>query len=134
MEDLIPIIAISMPFIMVIAIVVIPAYFKSKERREMQATVRAAIDKGQPLPPEVIDVLGKEGAKAVPSAARDLRTGIIWLAVGLGLALFSVLNDFHVSGDGVDVDFGGGLLGIAAIPTVIGLAFIALSFFNKNKG
>ena len=71
MEEIIPVIAISMPFIMVIAIVVIPAYFKSKERREMQATVRAAIDKGQPLPPEVIDVLGKEGAKSVPSAARD---------------------------------------------------------------
>ena len=26
-----------------------------------------------------------------------------------------------------------GLLGIAAIPVTIGLAFIVLSFFNKNK-
>ena len=28
---------------------------------------------------------------------------------------------------------GDGLLGIAAIPVTIGLAFIVLSFFNKNK-
>jgi hypothetical protein len=28
---------------------------------------------------------------------------------------------------------GNGLLGVAAIPATIGLAFIALSFFNKNK-
>ena len=29
---------------------------------------------------------------------------------------------------------GSGLLGISCIPVTIGLAFIVLSFFNKNKG
>ena len=44
-------------FIMIGAIVLVPAWLKSKERKEMQATLRSAIEKGQPLPPEVIDSL-----------------------------------------------------------------------------
>ncbi|PHY19984.1 DUF6249 domain-containing protein [Caulobacter sp. BP25] len=113
-------------FAMVVAIVVLPFYFKSKERREMQATVRAAIEKGQPLPPEVIETLTKS-VKLPPSRLRDLRTGVIWLAVGIGVALATYFGDF-LDGDG---DFDG--FAIASIPAVIGVAYIVLSFFNPNK-
>lgn len=133
MENLIPIVAISMPFLMVVAIVCIPAWLKSKDRREMQATVRTAIQAGQPMPPELIAVLSKEGARAIPSRTRDIRTGIIWLAVGIGIAAFSFLENWSDMGGNFGHGFDGGLLGIAAIPTTIGLAYIALSFFNKNK-
>src|SRR3990167_1028257 len=113
-------------FAMVVAIVVLPFYFKSKERAEMQATIRAAIDKGQPLPPEVIETLTKS-VKLPPSRLRDLRTGVIWLAVGVGVGLATYFGDFiHGSGD-----FDG--FGIASIPAVIGAAYIVLSFFNPNK-
>lgn len=137
MEDFIPIFAIFAVFGSITAIIVGPTYFKSRERREMQATVRAAIDKGQPLPPEVIEALGKEATKNIPSRTRDIRRGIIWLAVGIGIAAFSLINDLSGHNDGwgphggPDID--GGLLGFAAIPVTIGLAFIVLSFFNKNK-
>jgi len=57
------------PFIMIIAIVVVPAWLKSKERKEMQATLRSAIEKGQPLPPEVIDSLSKDNIKPPATAA-----------------------------------------------------------------
>ena len=136
MEDFIPVIAILSVFGSITAIAFGPAYLKSKERREMQATVRAAIDKGQPLPPEVIEALSTEATKNIPSRSRDIRRGIIWLAVGIGMAAFSLINEVSWSGgdsnwDGPD--FGGGMLGLAAIPVTIGLAFIVLSFFNKNK-
>jgi hypothetical protein len=39
-------------FAMIAAIVIVPTWLKSKERRDMQATLRASIDKGQALPPE----------------------------------------------------------------------------------
>ncbi|WGM31251.1 DUF6249 domain-containing protein [Brevundimonas sp. NIBR11] len=134
MEDFIPVIAILSVFGSITAIAFGPAYLKSKERREMQATVRAAIDKGQPLPPEVIEALGKEATKNIPSRTRDLRRGVIWLAVGIGIAAFGAVNDMSWGNNGWDGhNFGGGLLGIACIPVTIGLAFIVLSFFNKNK-
>lgn len=132
MDDFIPIFAIFAVFGSITAIVVGPSYLKSKERREMQATVRAAIDKGQPLPPEVIEALGKEATRNLPSRTRDIRRGIIWLAVGVGMAAFSIINDFGDDwSDGPNLD--GSLLGISAIPITIGLAFIVLSFFNKNR-
>jgi len=126
MQDLIPLVAVSMPFIMVIAIVVVPAMLKSRERREMQATLRAAIEKGQPLPPEMIDAMTKN-VKVAPTSLSDIRTGIIWLAVGLGIGLVGFIAGYE------DADFFHPGLAFAAIPSVIGLAYIALSFFNPNK-
>lgn len=130
MEVIIPIIAILSVFGTITAIIVGPTYFKTRERRDMQKTVRAAIDKGQPLPPEVIDALSKEAARNIPSRTRDIRRGVIWLAVGVGIAAFSLISDYTGGwGDG-DAN---GLLGLAAIPTTVGLAYLVLSFFNKNK-
>ncbi|MNL49324.1 hypothetical protein D3C87_1722500 [compost metagenome] len=124
MEEFIPIAL----FIMIGAIVLVPVWLKSKERKEMQATLRSAIEKGQPLPPEVIDALSKENIKAPATASRDLRVGVILLAVSLGFALFGYAVSF------AEMDAFYPLVGIAAIPGTIGLAFIVLSFFNKNKG
>ncbi len=116
------------PFLMVVAIVVIPAWLKSRERREMQATLRSAIEKGQPLPPEVIETISKDNVKPPATAARDLRTGVILLSVAVGIAIFGYAVSF------AEMDAYYPIVGIAAIPGMIGLAFIILSFFNKNKG
>jgi len=120
------------PFIMVIAIVVVPAMLKSRERKEMQATLRAAIEKGQPLPPEVIEALSKDNIKPPATASRDLRVGVILLAVSIGIAIFgsafSYIDGFE------EAKAVAPIVGIAAIPGMIGLAFVILSFFNKNKG
>lgn len=132
MEDFIPIIAILAVFGSLTAIVVGPSYLKTRERRDMQKTVRAAIDKGQPLPPEVIDALSKEAARNLPSRTRDIRRGIIWLAVGVGIAAFGLINDFS-NETGWGDHAGDGLLGVAAIPVTVGIAYLILSFFNKNK-
>jgi len=135
--DVTPILVCAVVFGSIVAIILGPGYFKSRERRELQATVRAAIDKGQPLPPEVIEAMGKEATKNVPSRTRDIRRGIIWLAVGIGIAAFGLVGDLGWGGDdwggNAGAHIGNGLLGVACIPVTIGLAFIVLSFFNKNK-
>ena len=112
---------------MIIAIVVGPAWLKSRERREMQNVLRAAVEKGQPLPPELIDALTKEQVRKLPSASRDLRIGVILLALSAGVAAAFLGIGFGVDNDAKFV------AGFAAIPGSIGLAFIVLSFFNKNK-
>jgi hypothetical protein len=113
---------------MIVAIVVGPGWLKSRERREMQATVRAAIEKGQPLPPELIEALSKDvKTPKIPSAQRDMRIGVILLSVGAGVALtgwiLRGINDYAMFGT----------MSGAAIPGTIGLAFVILSFFNPNK-
>ena len=114
-------------FAMIAAIVIVPTWLKSKERKEMQASLRASIEKGQQLPPDVIEALTRQNIKPVATASRDLRTGVIMLAAALGIGL-----TFGILGYNYDED----ILGFgawAAIPGTIGLAFIILSFFNKNK-
>ena len=133
MEDFIPIFAIFAVFGTITAIIVGPTYLKSREKREMQSTVRHAIDKGQDLPPELIDAMTRDVASKLPSRTRDLRRGVIWMAVGIGIAAFSVLTDMGWDNGNDWHEIGSGMLGIAAIPFTVGLAFIVLSFFNPNK-
>ncbi len=118
-------IPISM-FAMIGAIVIVPSWLKSRERSEMQSTLRAAIDKGQPLPTEIIDAMTKN-VKVAPTSLSDLRTGVLWLAVGLGLAAMGYMIGFE------EAEAFHPIAGIAAIPGIIGVAYIVLSFFNPNK-
>ena len=125
MEILIP---ISL-FAMIAALVIAPRYFKSMERQKMADTLRAAIEKGQPLPSEVIDAMSSNvrspGLPASPQ--RDLRTGIIWMGVGVGLAAFGLAVSFE------EADAFYPLLGMASFPIFIGLAFIVLGLMNRTK-
>ena len=130
--DMTPILIVLIIFSAITAIIFGPSYLKSREKRDKQTTVRHAIDKGQELPPELIDAMTKDVASKLPSRTRDLRRGVIWLAAGIGLAAFSYLTalswDDHEMNEAMAAT-----LGLAAIPVTIGLAFIVLSFFNPNK-
>ncbi len=113
-------------FTMVAAIVLGPLYLKSRERREMQETVRYALDKGQPLPPELVEAIAKAAHRPAP-AVRDLRMGVILLALAGGVfACFWSLGTMFG-------EEGFGFAAFAAIPGFIGAAFVLLSFFNKTK-
>lgn len=113
-------------FAMIAAIVIVPRYFKSLERQKMADTLKAAIEKGQPLPTEVMDAISS-GVKAPPSPQRDLRAGVVWLAVGGGLAAMGFALGFE------DPDATMPLIGIACFPVFIGVAFIAMYFLNRGR-
>lgn len=113
--------------LMTAAIVLVPAWFKSRERRDMQETVRHALDKGQQLPVELVQAIAKASRGRVATAHTDLRAGVIWLAVSAGIATFGWMIGQQES------EALHPLLGLASIPGFLGLAFIVLSFFNKTK-
>lgn len=116
-------------FAMIAAIVILPRYFKSQERQKMAETLRAAIERGEPLPTEVIDAMSTNvrSPGLPPSPQRDIRTGVVWLAIGAGLAALGVVISFEEP-DALFV-----FLGFATLPFFIGLAFVALGLLNKPK-
>ncbi len=114
----------------IVAIVLVPRYFRSRERQAMQATLRAAIEKGQPLPSEMIDALSRD-VRPTPSAPRDLRTGVIWIGVAAGIVGMA----YALGYSGTDAaDSFWPLVGIAAFPGFIGLAFLIMALVNRGKG
>ena len=124
--NLTPVLVCLIIFGSIASLFIVPRYFKNRERERTQDTIRAAIEKGQQLPPEVIEAMTRD-VRPASSAQRDIRLGVIWLAIALGLgALGYAAGDY--ADDGVQAT-----IGAAAIPGVIGLAFIVLSFFNKTK-
>lgn len=113
-------------FSCVAAIVIVPRYFKSKEREEMQATIRAAIEKGQPLPPELITAMTRN-VQMRPSSSSDLRAAIVWLAWGLGIAGFFVAGSYEWSEEMYPLAY------IGAVPGFIGLAYLIMAVLNAKK-
>ncbi len=114
-------------FAAIVAIVLVPAWFKSRDRRDMQETVRHALDKGQELPADLVDALAKAARGRVATAHTDLRTGVIWLAVAAGVATFGWMIGLE------EHEAVYPLMGLAAVPGFLGLAFVILSFFNKTR-
>lgn len=111
------------------SLVIVPRYFQSLERQKMAETLRAAIERGQPLPSEVIDAMSTNvrSPGLPPSPQRDMRTGIVWLGVALGLVALGLIVGFE------EPDASYWFLGFAAFPGFIGLAFIVLGLINKPK-
>jgi hypothetical protein len=122
MEILIP---ISL-FAMIAVIVVAPRWLKSQERQKMADTLRAAIERGQPLPPEVVEALATD-VKPKPSPERDLRTGLIWLGVAVGLAAMGVAIGFD------EPDWTYPMIGVACFPGFIGLAFVVMALLARDR-
>jgi hypothetical protein len=122
MEILIP---ISF-FVCLAAIFIVPRYFKSKEREALQATVRSAIERGQNLSPESIDAITRDlqVAAPAPSAVRDLRAAVVWIAIAIGIGVFGYVVE---EGDYLD-----GFLAFAAIPGLVGLAYLAMAGINAG--
>lgn len=96
-------------------------YFRYRSRAQMQETVRVALDKGQELSAELIDRLGEPRK----SKDADLRKGIMGVFIAIGVAVFGYLL-------GED-DATRALLATAALPFMIGLAYLLLWRLNAGK-
>jgi hypothetical protein len=107
---MIPIVGIVMGCSMPIAIVALVFYYRHRKNMMLHETVRAMVDKGVPIPPEMF--------KTVDNSAKwprnDLRTGLILIGIGSGL----VFLDTPSAG---------------FIVLFLGAAFLIASLFDKKN-
>jgi len=128
METLGILVPISL-FAAIAAVIILPSYFKSKERERMQDTLRAAIEKGQPLPPEVITAV-THGGKFMTTRTQDFRKAAIWLAIAGALATIGAVIGWW---EGFDDDGPVVMIALAAVPGFVGLVYLIFGLLNREK-
>ncbi len=95
-------------------------YFRARNRRTVFDAVKLISERGEPVAPALIEALVQD--KASPYA--DLRRGVVFLSIAVATGVFAVVLG---EGDAIRP-----LLGIAAFPGLIGLAYIGLHVFASD--
>jgi hypothetical protein len=91
------------------------AFFMSRMR---QRTIRMMVEKGQPVPAELL----APTRRAVHQRS-DVRRGVVWTMVGLGLIVFfGAVNDWE-----------GGIWSLGLIPFLIGLGYLMVWKLEGKK-
>jgi len=100
-----------------VAIVVMIGIFSIIATRMRQRTIRMMVEKGQPVPAELL-------APEVRHVRRrsDVRRGVVWTMVGLGMMIFfGAVNDWE-----------GGVWSLGLIPFLIGLGYLLIWKLDKK--
>lgn len=108
-------------FISVALVFIVWFYLKYRAKSEAQQTIRLALEKGNELSPEVLKQIGDPE----PPADRDLRRGMIWIAIGFAMVLLAVgINEDDATGP---------LMGTASFPVLIGIAYLIMWRFGARR-
>ncbi len=95
-------------------------WFRYKAKKELQLTIRTAIEKGQGLSPELIENL----VNPPVSPQRDLRRGVIGVLLAVGFVLFGIILG--------EEDAVRPLIGTAMFPLSIGIGFLLMHRFGQS--
>jgi hypothetical protein len=101
-----------------VMIVVLIGVFALLVSRSRQRTIRMLVEKGQPIPAELL----APAARAVRRRS-DVRRGVVWTMVGLGFMIFlGAVNDWE-----------GGAWSLGLIPFLIGLGYLIIWKLENKK-
>lgn len=139
---------VAVPFLFVLCAMAI-LYLKNYKTRQLQHdTIRLMLEKGQPVPPELFLPQSEP-----PKKRDDRRSGILWLAVAVGLFAFfhlatinspdlSVGNQFMIHPSYGPTGIFTGILGfgcyretcwIALVPGAVGIGLLFNAWLDRRK-
>ena len=123
-------------WLFVASIILVPIYLRHRDRDRMHETLRIAFEKGQPVPPELIAALQSNVApRVVLTPERDLRRGVVLIAVGLGFCGlgYGIWYGLMSVNEIAAYTSGASTAGVGAIPGLIGLAYLLLWATRRNQ-
>jgi hypothetical protein len=101
-----------------VLIVIMIGIFTLLVSRSRQRTIRMLVEKGQPVPAELL----APATRAVRQRS-DMRRGVVWAMVGLGMMIFfGAVNDWE-----------GGAWSLGLIPFLIGLGYLIVWKLENKK-
>jgi hypothetical protein len=107
-------------FLVMGLVIVAYYYWNHRNRASIMDTVQKAIEQGETLTPELLDRLGA----AVNPRMRDLRRGVVFLALGIAGLLCSLFFDV--------ADVVNGIRAASVFPLMLGLAFLLVWKMNRD--
>jgi len=112
---MIPIVAIVMGCSIPIVIVALSLYFCHRKQKMLHETVRAMVEKGVPIPPELFKNAGSasEEDRSAKHQRGDLKKGVILTCVGIGIVLLAGKPGWIV--------------------LFLGVAFLVIALFEKKN-
>jgi hypothetical protein len=117
-NQLLPLTALIIPFVFVLCVLII-TFIRNYKNRELQhETIRLLVEKGLPVPPELFVEKNDNEAKKHD----DRKTGLILIAVGIGLYFFFA---------NLSAGCPNGIRWIALIPGLIGVAMLLNWWLNR---
>lgn len=108
-------------FLAIAATFCVKYYFVHRSRQDVQATVRLALERGDPLTPEVLDRL----VQAPTPQRTDLRRGVVGIGLGVGLGVFGLVLG--------QPDAVRPMLAVGMVPLLLGLAYLVLWRLNGDQ-
>jgi hypothetical protein len=96
--------------IAIVAVVGLGFYFRLRKNRMLHETLRAMIDKGVPIPPELLSKSEPDQTKRPRS---DFRNGLIFIGAGIGTVILAGKPGYII--------------------LFMGVAFLVASFFEKKS-
>jgi hypothetical protein len=125
-------------FTFLATIIIGPRYLRSRDRDKLHETLRIAYEKGQPVPPELIDALVNEPKpqqrEFLATPDRDFRRGLVLVFIGIGFAaaayaLYLGISVFSETGAWIT---GESVAAVGAIPGFIGVAYLLLWLAKRH--
>lgn len=125
-------------FTFLAAVIIGPRYLRSRDRDKLHETLRIAYEKGQPVPPELIDALVNEPKpqqrEFLATPDRDFRRGLVLVFIGIGFAaaayaLYLGISVFSETGAWIT---GECIAAVGAIPGFIGVAYLLLWLAKRH--
>lgn len=121
-EGLTGLLAVLLIFGGPVLIVGLVAGFSYRKRKAEFETLRSFAASDRPIPQEVLDALSPKKEAQQPSPKSDLRSGVILIAIGAGIAVVGLMSR--------RADF---LVAVACIPAFIGLAKLFIWKLENGK-
>lgn len=124
LDAIVPVLGITVPFLFAFLIIFFFIYYRNKKQKAHYQVIEKAIEAGRELPDGFFE--SPRSRQARPDKLVILNQGLVFLGIGLGLAIWSIvmwsINGTKESGGGVGVF----LLGLAAIFILVGAGKLIL--------
>jgi hypothetical protein len=122
------VVAVFIPIVVLVSVAVVILVFlflRYRTRLDYQQTVRFAVEKGQQLTPEFLERLAERAIKQERNPNRDLRFGVIAIAIGVAIASFGWIIG--------EPDAAWPLMGVGNLPFLVGVAMLLLWKFAPRE-